>query len=48
MALLQSPHWPFLIDIYFFLGGLAGGATLSFVIAARLAKRRHSFRGDRW
>jgi formate-dependent nitrite reductase membrane component NrfD len=30
MALLQSPHWPFLIDIYFFLGGLAGGA---FVIA---------------
>lgn len=30
MALLQSPHWPFLIDVYFFLGGLAGGA---FVIA---------------
>ena len=30
MALLQSPHWPFLIDVYFFLGGLAAGA---FVIA---------------
>jgi len=30
MALLQSAHWPFLIDVYFFLGGLAGGA---FVIA---------------
>jgi formate-dependent nitrite reductase membrane component NrfD len=30
MALLQSPHWPLLIDVYFFLGGLAGGA---FVIA---------------
>ena len=30
MALLQSSHWPFLIDVYFFLGGLAGGA---FVIA---------------
>jgi formate-dependent nitrite reductase membrane component NrfD len=30
MALLQSPHWPVLIDVYFFLGGLAGGA---FVIA---------------
>lgn len=30
MALLQSSHWPFLIDVYFFLGGLAAGA---FVIA---------------
>ena len=29
-GLVQSPHWPFLIDVYFFLGGLAGGA---FVIA---------------
>ncbi|PYM94479.1 MAG: hypothetical protein DME04_07785 [Candidatus Rokuibacteriota bacterium] len=29
-GLLQSAHWPFLIDVYFFLGGLAGGA---FVIA---------------
>jgi formate-dependent nitrite reductase membrane component NrfD len=30
MPLLQSPHWPLLIDVYFFLGGIAGGA---FVIA---------------
>jgi formate-dependent nitrite reductase membrane component NrfD len=30
MGLLQSPHWPILIDVYFFLGGMAGGA---FVIA---------------
>src|SRR2546427_458782 len=30
MAMLQSAHWPVLIDVYFFLGGLAGGA---FVIA---------------
>jgi formate-dependent nitrite reductase membrane component NrfD len=29
-GLLRSPHWPILIDVYFFLGGLAGGA---FVIA---------------
>src|SRR5439155_22496177 len=29
-GLLQSAHWPFLIDVYFILGGLAGGA---FVIA---------------
>ena len=39
MALLQSSHWPFLIDVYFFLGGLAGGA---FVIAtvAQLVNHR--------
>ena len=30
MPLLQSADWPLIIDIYFFLGGLAGGA---FVIA---------------
>jgi formate-dependent nitrite reductase membrane component NrfD len=30
-GLLKSSDWPFLIDVYFFLGGLAGGA---FVIAA--------------
>lgn len=35
MALLQSPHWPFLIDVYFFLGGLAGGAFV-FATAAQL------------
>ena len=30
MPLLQSADWPLLIDLYFFLAGLAGGA---FVIA---------------
>lgn len=28
MPLLQSSHWPLLLDIYFFLAGLAGGAFL--------------------
>jgi formate-dependent nitrite reductase membrane component NrfD len=36
MALLQSPHWPFLIDVYFFLGGLAGGAFVIATVAALL------------
>ena len=30
-GLLHSADWPVIIDIYFFLGGLAGGA---FLIAA--------------
>ena len=25
-GLLKSAEWPLLIDLYFFLGGLAGGA----------------------
>lgn len=41
MSLLQSPNWPVLIDIYFFLGGLAGGA---FVIATVA----HLFGGSRY
>jgi formate-dependent nitrite reductase membrane component NrfD len=36
MALLQSPHWPVLIDVYFFLGGLAGGAFVIATIATLL------------
>jgi formate-dependent nitrite reductase membrane component NrfD len=40
MALLQSPHWPILIDVYFFLGGLAGGAFVIATIAALLDARR--------
>jgi formate-dependent nitrite reductase membrane component NrfD len=40
MALLQSPHWPFLIDVYFFLGGLAGGAFVIATIANLLDARR--------
>jgi formate-dependent nitrite reductase membrane component NrfD len=41
MALLQSPHWPFLIDIYFFLGGLAGGAFVIATVANILNARRY-------
>jgi formate-dependent nitrite reductase membrane component NrfD len=40
MALLQSPHWPVLIDVYFFLGGLAGGAFVLATIATLLDARR--------
>jgi formate-dependent nitrite reductase membrane component NrfD len=39
MALLQSSHWPFLIDIYFFLGGLAGGAFVIATVAQLLDSR---------
>jgi formate-dependent nitrite reductase membrane component NrfD len=41
MALLQSPHWPFLIDVYFFLGGLAGGAFVIATVANLLDVRRY-------
>jgi formate-dependent nitrite reductase membrane component NrfD len=40
MPLLQSPHWPLLIDVYFFLGGLAGGAFVIATIATLLDPRR--------
>jgi formate-dependent nitrite reductase membrane component NrfD len=40
MPLLQSPHWPVLIDVYFFLGGLAGGAFVIATIANLLDARR--------
>jgi formate-dependent nitrite reductase membrane component NrfD len=40
MALLQSPHWPVLIDVYFFLGGLAGGAFVIATVANLLDSRR--------
>lgn len=40
MALLQSPHWPFLIDVYFFLGGLAGGAFVIATVANLVDHRR--------
>jgi formate-dependent nitrite reductase membrane component NrfD len=32
-GLLQSAHWPLAIDVYFFLGGLAGGAFVVATIA---------------
>jgi formate-dependent nitrite reductase membrane component NrfD len=41
MTLLQSPHWPFLIDVYFFLGGLAGGAFVFATAAQILNPRRY-------
>lgn len=41
MALLQSPHWPVLIDVYFFLGGLAGGAFVIATVANLLDARRY-------
>jgi formate-dependent nitrite reductase membrane component NrfD len=41
MALLQSPHWPLLIDVYFFLGGLAAGAFVIATAALLLNARRY-------
>jgi len=41
MSLLQSPHWPFLIDVYFFLGGLAGGAFVIATVANLLDAARY-------
>jgi formate-dependent nitrite reductase membrane component NrfD len=41
MGLLQSPHWPFLIDVYFFLGGLAGGAFVFATAAQILNPKRY-------
>jgi len=39
MSLLQSSHWPFLIDVYFFLGGLAGGAFVIATVAGLVGSR---------
>lgn len=41
MEILQSPHWPLLIDVYFFLGGLAGGAFVIATIASFVDARRY-------
>jgi len=41
MSLLQSPHWPLLIDVYFFLGGLAGGAFVIATVANLLDATRY-------
>ena len=35
-GLLKSSDWPLLIDIYFFLGGIAGGAFVIATIASLL------------
>ena len=41
MSLLQSSHWPFLVDVYFFLGGLAGGAFVIATVATLVDNRRY-------
>ena len=41
MPLLKSADWPFLIDFYFFLGGLAGGAFVIATIAHLVGGKRN-------
>ena len=41
MPLLQSADWPLLIDLYFFLAGLAGGAFVIATIAHLLGEQRN-------
>ena len=41
MPLLQSADWPLLIDVYFFLAGLAGGAFVIATIAHLLGGERN-------
>ena len=40
-GLLKSAEWPVLIDVYFFLGGIAGGAFVIATVAALLDARRY-------
>ena len=40
-GLLQSSDWPLLIDLYFFLGGVAGGAFVIATIANLVDGRRY-------
>jgi formate-dependent nitrite reductase membrane component NrfD len=40
-GLLRSPHWPLLIDVYFFLGGIAGGAFVVATVANLLDPARY-------
>jgi formate-dependent nitrite reductase membrane component NrfD len=40
-GLLQSADWPILIDVYFFLGGMAGGAFVIATIASLIDSRRY-------
>jgi formate-dependent nitrite reductase membrane component NrfD len=40
-GLLQSAHWPLLIDVYFFLGGLSGGAFVIATVAYLLDGARY-------
>ncbi len=41
MPLLKSADWPLLIDLYFFLGGIAGGAFVIATIAHLLGGQRN-------
>lgn len=41
MPLLKSADWPFLIDLYFFLGGIAGGAFVIATIAHLVGGRKN-------
>jgi formate-dependent nitrite reductase membrane component NrfD len=40
-GLLKSADWPLLIDVYFFLGGIAGGAFVIATVAHLLGGDRH-------
>jgi len=40
-GLLKSADWPLLIDVYFFLGGIAGGAFVIATIANLLDRQRY-------
>lgn len=40
-GLLKSAEWPLLIDLYFFLGGVAGGAFVIATVAHLLDPERH-------
>src|SRR5215510_5742908 len=40
-GLLKSAEWPLLIDVYFFLGGIAGGAFVVATIAHLLDSERY-------
>jgi formate-dependent nitrite reductase membrane component NrfD len=40
-GLLKSADWPILIDLYFFLGGIAGGAFVIAALASLLDGRRY-------
>ena len=40
-GLLKSSDWPLLIDVYFFLGGIAGGAFVIATVAHLLDDRRY-------
>jgi formate-dependent nitrite reductase membrane component NrfD len=41
MPLLKAPDWPLLIDLYFFLGGLAAGAFVIATAAHLVGGQRH-------